>query len=70
MKLLSVVVPCYNEEEALPLFYEELMKTSETFRSRFPDVTMEIWFIDDGSSDQTLQVIRDLRKKDERIHYV
>ncbi len=70
MKLLSVVVPCYNEEEALPLFYEELMKTSETFRLRFPDVTMEIWFIDDGSSDQTLQVIRDLRKKDERIHYV
>ena len=70
MKLLSVVVPCYNEEEALPLFYEELMKTSETFRSRFPDVTMEIWFIDDGSSDQTLQVIKDLRKKDERIHYV
>ena len=70
MKLLSVVVPCYNEEEALPLFYGELVKTKETFRARFPDVSMEIWFIDDGSKDQTLQVIRDLRKKDETIHYV
>ncbi|MBQ7582812.1 MAG: glycosyltransferase family 2 protein [Lachnospiraceae bacterium] len=70
MSSLSVVVPCYNEEEALPLFYEEFLKMREVFRKKYPDVTMELLFIDDGSTDQTLQVIKGLLEKDPGIHYV
>ncbi len=70
MSSLSVVVPCYNEEEALPLFYEEFLKMREVFRKKYPDVAMELLFIDDGSTDQTLQVIKGLREKDPGIHYV
>ncbi|MCR5269111.1 MAG: glycosyltransferase family 2 protein [Lachnospiraceae bacterium] len=70
MSSLSVVVPCYNEEEALPLFYEEFLKMREAFRKKYPDVAMELLFIDDGSTDQTLQVIKGLREKDPGIHYV
>ena len=70
MKLLSAVVPCYNEEEALPFFYEEMQKTIHTFGEKYPDVCFELLFIDDGSTDGTLQVIRDLKKKDDTVRYV
>ncbi len=70
MKLLSAVVPCYNEEEALPFFYEEMQKTIRTFGEKYPDVRFELLFIDDGSTDGTLQVIKDLKKKDETVRFV
>lgn len=69
-KLLSVVVPCYNEEEAIPYFYEEMSKTIILFNEKFSDVEFEILFIDDGSIDNTMSVVKDLRKKDERVRYV
>ncbi|MBO4902903.1 MAG: glycosyltransferase family 2 protein [Lachnospiraceae bacterium] len=70
MSLLSVVVPCYNEEEAIPYFYEEMQKVRGVFGEKYPDVAFELLFIDDGSSDQTLRVIRELRQKDDSVHYV
>ncbi len=68
--LLSVVVPCYNEEEAIPFFHEELKKVMEVFAQKYPEVTFEVLFVDDGSTDGTLTVIKDLRANDERIHFI
>ena len=70
MKILTVIVPCYNEEKAIPYFYEEIGKTKETFKSDFPEVEFELLFVDDGSSDGTLEVVKELRKNDETVHYV
>ncbi len=65
MELLSVVVPCYNEEEVLPIFYEELMKESVNLK----DLELEIIFVNDGSKDKTIEVLKQLKKKDSRVHY-
>lgn len=70
MSLLTVIVPCYNEEEAIPFFYEEMQKTISVFKTDFPEVEFEMLFIDDGSKDKTLQVLRDLNEKDSRVRYV
>lgn len=68
MSLLSVVVPCYNEEESVPLFYEELIKNDEFLASR--ECELEILFIDDGSKDGTVQAVRKLNERDSRVHMV
>ena len=65
-KRLSVVVPCYNEEEALPIFYEEIKKVSKELK----ELEMEFLFIDDGSHDRTLEIIKELRQKDKKVRYV
>lgn len=65
-KLLSIIVPAYNEQEAAPIFYE----TVKGIESQMPSVDIEYLFIDDGSKDNTLQVLRDLNAKDDRVHYV
>ena len=70
MSLLTVVVPCYNEEEAIPFFYEEMLKTIEVFNEDFPSVEFEMLFIDDGSKDKTLKVLREYNEKDKRVRYV
>lgn len=69
MKLLSVIVPCYNEEEALPLFYEAVVPILEDLRERF-QVDAELILVDDGSRDKTLQVMKSLREQDPRVRYV
>ncbi len=67
MEKISVIVPCFNEEKALPLFYEEFTKNI----SKFPkNVEFELLFIDDGSKDDTISVIHKLKEKDNRIHYI
>lgn len=68
MKLLSVIVPCYNEEENIADFYYELMKNEEFFRGR--DMEVEVIFIDDGSIDQTVKRIKELAETDNRVHMV
>ena len=68
MSLLSVIVPCYNEEENVAPFYEELMKNESFFREK--EIELEVLFIDDGSADGTVQEVRKLRERDERVHYV
>lgn len=69
MSLLSIIVPCYNEEKALPFFYRETVKTADDLKKRF-SLNVEFWFIDDGSKDGTLTYIKELRSKDERVHFV
>ncbi len=68
MKLLSVVVPCYNEEESVALFYEELMKNDAFFKEK--QVELEVLYIDDGSTDHTVAEVKKLRNKDERVHLI
>ncbi len=70
MKLLTAIVPCYNEEQAIPYFYQEMQKTIEQFGEEFPDVEFELLFIDDGSRDRTLPVLKELHEKDSRVRYV
>ena len=61
--MLSIVIPCYNEQETLPLFYEALLHETRQMK----DMEFEFLFVDDGSSDQTLQELKALRQKDSRI---
>lgn len=68
MKHISIVVPCYNEEEALPLYYEAMLPVLETLRAQGADV--DFVFVDDGSKDGTLRVLRTLHEKDGRCGYV
>lgn len=66
MKLLSVVVPCYNEEENVPYFYEEFVKNTTFLKEK--DITFEILYVDDGSVDGTVEEVKKLHEKDERVH--
>ena len=68
MKLLSVIVPCYNEEESVELFYEELTRNDPYFAQK--DMELELLYIDDGSVDRTVEEVRKLRDRDERVHLV
>jgi glycosyltransferase involved in cell wall biosynthesis len=68
MKLLSVVVPCYNEEENIADFYTELMKNKSYFSGN--EVDIEVCFVDDGSTDKTLAAIKSLWAKDDRVRYI
>lgn len=70
MSLLSVIVPCYNEQEALPYFYDAIVKVSDEMKAVWQDLEFEYLFIDDGSKDNTLAVIEGLREKDKRVRYV
>ncbi len=65
MEKISIVVPSYNEEKAIPLFYKELTKVINKMNINF-----EIIFVDDGSKDQTLEEIKKLEKKDKRVKYL
>ncbi|MEE0884422.1 MAG: glycosyltransferase family 2 protein [Faecalimonas sp.] len=62
---ISVVVPCYNEQESILLFYEEINKVSEEMEQEF-----EFIFVNDGSSDNTLNCMKVLSEKDARVKYV
>ena len=66
MEKLTLIVPCYNEEEVLPFFYEEFQKVAE----RLETYRTEVIFVDDGSKDGTLETIKKLAKGDERVKYV
>ena len=70
MKLISIVVPCYNEEEVLPLFYEEIQKIMQQMKEEHPELTFELVFIDDGSKDKTLILLREMALKDDRVRYI
>ncbi|MDY4210357.1 MAG: glycosyltransferase family 2 protein [Treponema sp.] len=63
---ISIVVPCFNEEEAIPIFYEETIKV---LKSMYLD-SYEFVFVDDGSKDRTLEVLHELNKKDTSVHFV
>ena len=65
-KLLSIIVPCYSEEEALPAFWEEVTKVTDLMSN----IDFEFIFIDDGSKDNTKLILRDMAKADSRVRYV
>lgn len=67
-KLLSIIVPCYNEEESVPLFYAETIKQERYFHEK--GVEFEFVFVNDGSRDKTVEQVRQLHEKDERVHLV
>ena len=63
---ISIIVPCYNEEEALPIFYKEINRVSKEMKN----VDFEFLFISDGSRDKTLDILRDLSKNDKRVRFI
>lgn len=66
MKKISVIIPAYNEEESLPILkqrMEKLMNSMENYE-------FEILFINDGSKDNTINIIKEMRQEDNRINYV
>lgn len=65
---LSIIVPCYNEEESVPLFYAETLKVEKFFADN--GVDLEFIFVNDGSRDKTVEVVKSLREKDERVHLI
>lgn len=64
MKKLSVIVPCFNEEESIPYFYEEIKKVTNSM-----NVKLELIFVDDGSRDKTLEVVKKLTE-DKIVKYI
>jgi len=66
MEKISIIVPCYNEEKALPLFYEEITRVAEMME----EVTFEFLFINDGSKDKTIEILRKLAKEDKKVRFV
>ena len=66
MKKISIIIPAYNEEESLPLLYDRLKKLMDDMKN----YEFEILFVNDGSKDKTIEIIKDIRNKDERICYV
>ena len=62
---ISIIIPCFNEEESLPLFYAEMEKIKQQIKEG-----VEYIFVNDGSKDKTLQVLRDLNQTDRNVHYL
>lgn len=67
MKKISIVVPCYNEEESMPLFYKEIVEVAKKMQKK---AEFEIIFINDGSKDRTLEIARELNEKDKMVRYI
>ena len=66
MEMMSVIVPCFNEEESLPFFYEEMNKVSK----EIDKIDFEFLFVNDGSKDKTLSILKEYASKDERVKYI
>ena len=66
MDKISIIVPCYNEEETINIFYTEITKIA----SALPDCDFEYIFVDDGSKDKTLAVAKELSKRDTKVKYI
>jgi glycosyltransferase involved in cell wall biosynthesis len=65
-RLISVIVPCYNEQEAIPYFYEEMTRVEKTM----PDYDFEMIFVNDGSKDKTIDIIHEYAAKDSQVKYI
>ena len=68
-KLISIVVPCFNEEESLPIFYTEICKIREKMKQKY-EADFEIILVDDGSKDRSFEVMKELRDKDSRVKII
>lgn len=67
MEKISIVVPCYNEEEVLGMFYHEMIRVVEKLKNRY---TYELIFVDDGSKDKTLWNLKELHQKNEKVKII
>ena len=65
-KLISVIVPCYNEQEVLHMFYDEISRVAGEMSA----YDFEFIFVNDGSRDNTLKICKELAEKDERVKYI
>lgn len=65
MKKISIIIPSYNEEKAIPFFYEEITKVLSSLKYKY-----ELIFVNDGSKDNTLSVIKELSEKDSHVKYI
>ena len=70
MKLISIIVPCYNEQEVLPLFYDKINEIMDGMKKKYDYLSFELIFINDGSKDNTLPMLRELAKKDKIVRYI
>lgn len=66
MERISIIIPCFNEQEAIPIYYEEMKKIMADMKG----VGFELIFVDDGSGDHTLEQMRSLAEKDARCRYL
>ena len=66
MKTISLIVPCYNEEASLPIFYQAICDVAECI----PQYDLSLIFVNDGSRDGTLSILRELAQLDSRVHYL
>ena len=66
MSLISIVIPCYNEEEALPVYYREMCRIMK----EMADTEFELLFVDDGSTDRTLGILKEMNENDARCRYL
>lgn len=69
MELISIVVPCYNEENALPYFFAAMTEVTEGLNKKY-ELDFEFIFVDDGSSDNTLEYLKKLKCDNERVRYI
>lgn len=69
MSLISVVVPCYNEEPVLQIFYDRMCEIALDMKKKYA-AEMEFVFVNDGSRDKTLQIMKELAGEDERVKYI
>ena len=66
MKTVTLIVPCYNEEASLPIFYDAVCGVAQ----EIPQYALTMLFVNDGSKDRTLSILRELAGKDERVRYL
>lgn len=69
MSLISVVVPCYNEEPVLQIFYDRMVEIATEMKEKYK-AELEFVFVNDGSKDGTLQIMKKLAQQDERVKYI
>ncbi|PXV87266.1 glycosyltransferase involved in cell wall biosynthesis [Lachnotalea glycerini] len=70
MGLLTVIVPCYNEEQVIEIFYSRINEIFLEMKKQYNDLKFQLLFVNDGSKDNTLPIIRELAKKDDQVEYV
>lgn len=68
-KLISIVVPCYNEDKAIPIFVQEIKKTANEMIEKY-GIEFEYIFVDDGSIDRTAEILKEYAKEDDTIKYI
>ena len=72
MDKITVVVPCWNEDEAIPIYYEEMNRVIKAMEQETEkeELEFELIFVDDGSTDGTLRIMKEINRKDDRCRYL